>query len=83
MIERIFLRKKYTFGGGANHSAENCFKKIRKDKEKSRASGDLDRKRTERTPCDCFICVSVDNLIAKCPKPPKDNEKMTKYHPFQ
>ena len=37
--------------------------------------GDSDKQRTERTPCKCFRCRYVDNLIAKCPKPPKDNEK--------
>ena len=29
----------------------------------------------ERPPCKCFRCGSEDQMIAKCPKPPKDNEK--------
>ena len=42
--------KKYTFCGGTKHSAEKCFKKIRQEKEKPRAAGDLDNRRTGRTP---------------------------------
>ena len=60
---------------GANHSAEKCFKRIRKDKEKDCEDGDSDKQRAEFTHHKCFRCVSVDNLIAKCLKPPKDNEK--------
>ena len=30
--------------GGANHSAENCFKKIRKENEKVHAAGDLNKR---------------------------------------
>ena len=48
-------------------------KNIIKDKGKARATGDLDRQQTERAPCKCFRCGYVDNLIAKSPKPPKDN----------
>ena len=29
----------------------------------------------ERQPRKCFRCGSEDHVIAKCPKPPKDNEK--------
>ena len=29
----------------------------------------------ERLPQKCFRCGSEDHMIAKCPKPPKDNEK--------
>ena len=29
----------------------------------------------DRTPQKCFICGSEDNLISKCLKPPKENEK--------
>ena len=43
------------FCEGANHSAEKCFKSIRKDKEKARTSGDSDKRQTERTPCKYFI----------------------------
>ena len=69
------IQTKCTFCGGNNHSSEKCFKRIRKDKEKACASGDSNRQRTERTPQKCFGCGSIDNLIDKCPKPPKDNKK--------
>ena len=49
------------------------FKKIRNDKEKSRAAGDSDKQRTEHTPWKCFRWGSVDNIIDKFLKPPKDN----------
>ena len=29
----------------------------------------------ERLPRKCFGCGSEDHMIAKCPKPPKDNDK--------
>ena len=32
----------------------------------------------EGLPRKCFRCGSEDHLIAKCPKPPKDNEKRRK-----
>ena len=63
------------FCGGVNHSTEKHFKKIIKNKEKSRATGDSDKQRTERTPGKCSRCGSVDHLLAKCPKPPKDSKK--------
>ena len=50
-------------------------KNIRKDNDKSCAAGDLYRQRNERVFCKCFRCGSVDHLIAKCLKPPKDNKK--------
>ena len=34
------LQTKCTFCGGAKHSLEKCFKKIRNDKEKARADAD-------------------------------------------
>ena len=40
--------------------------------------GDLDNRLTERTPQKCFRCGSEDHIIAKCPKPLKDNEKRRK-----
>ena len=40
------------------------------DKEKARADGDSDRQQTK-----CFRCGYVNNLVAKCKKPPKDNKK--------
>ena len=72
------VHKKCTFYGVANHSAEKCFKIIRKDKGKACAAGYLDNIRTERTPQKCSRCVSEDHLIAKCTKPPKENEKQRK-----
>ena len=51
------------------------FKNIRKEKGKARAAGDLDRQQTEHTSRKCFRFGSIYNLIAKCPKPPKDNKK--------
>ena len=44
--ENIFHKSAF-FGGGANHSAEKCFKRIRKEKEKSRAAGDSDNIHTD------------------------------------
>ena len=41
-------------------------------------SGASDNRRTERTSRKRFRCGSEDHLIAKCPKPPKDNEKWQK-----
>ena len=38
----------------------------------------MDRQQSERTPRKCFRCGSIDNLIAKCPKPHKDNKKQLK-----
>ena len=54
---------------------QNKFQNDHKGKRKSCAAGDLDNKRTERTPHKCFRCGSEDNLIAKCPNPPKGNDK--------
>ena len=51
------------------------FKRTRKEKEKSRAVDVSDNRRTERMPRKCIICVSEDHMIAKFPKPAKDNEK--------
>ena len=51
---------------------------IRKDKKKSHKDGDQEKQRTERTPHKYFRCGSEDHLIAKCPKPPKDNQKLRK-----
>ena len=41
-------------------------------------AGHSENKRTERTPWKCFRCGSEDHLIAKCPNPPKYNEKQQK-----
>ena len=72
------VHTKCTFCGGTNHSAEKCFKRIRQEKEKSRAAGALDNRRTERTSQECFRCGYEDHLIEKCPKPPKYNKKRRK-----
>ena len=64
-----------TFCGGVNHSAEQCFKRIRKEKEKARAVDVSSNRQMERTPWKCFRCGSEDHMIAKFPKPPKYNEK--------
>ena len=49
-----------------------------KDKEKYCTAGDSDKQQTECTPRKKFRCWSVDHLIYKCPKSPKDNEKLRK-----
>ena len=72
------FQTKCTFCGGVNHSEEKCFKRIRQEKEKSRATGHLEYRRTERTPQKCFRCGSEDHLIAKCQNQPKKNEKRKK-----
>ena len=64
--------------GGNNHSAEKCFKRIRKEKEKARAVDVSSNRNSERPPLKCFRCGSEDHMIAKCPKSPKDNEKRRK-----
>ena len=58
-------QKKCTFYGGNNHSAEKCFKRIKQEKEKSRAAGHLDNRQTEWTPRKGFICGYEDHLISK------------------
>ena len=72
------VQTKCTFCGGTNHSAEYFFKGIRQEKEKACAACASDNRRTERTDRECFRCGSEDQLITKCPKPPKDNEKRRK-----
>ena len=69
------VHTKCNFCGGNNHSAEKCFKRIRTEKEKSRAVDALDNRRTERMPRKCFRCGYEYHMIAKCPKQTKDNEK--------
>ena len=50
-IERAHaVQKKCTFCGGTNHSAEKCFKRIRKENEKVRPVDALENRQTERTP---------------------------------
>ena len=69
------VQKKCTFCGGNNHSAVKCFKRIRKEKEKARVVDVSSNRNTERPPQKCFRCESEDHIIAKCPNPPKDNDK--------
>ena len=69
------VQKKCTFCGGSNHSAEKCYKRIRKENEKSRAVDVSSNRHTECPPRGCFRCGSEDHIIAKCSKPPRDNEK--------
>ena len=42
----------------------------------------MEKQRNERTSRICFRCKSVDHLISKCPKPPKDNKKRQKHVRF-
>ena len=74
----LTVQKKCTFCGGNNHSAEKCFKGIRNKKEKYCAVDVSSHRQMERTPRKCFRCGSEDHIIAKFPKPPKDNEKRQK-----
>ena len=67
------VQEKCTFCGGNNHSAEKCFKRIRKEKEKACAVDVSCNINPERPPRKCFRCGSEDHMIAKCPKPLKDN----------
>ena len=45
------------------------------EKEKSRATGGSENRRTEHTPRKYFRCGSEDHLIEKCTKSPKENDK--------
>ena len=49
-----------------------------KEKEKARAVDVTHNRQMEPTPRKCFRCGSEDHMIAKCPKPPKDNKKRRK-----
>ena len=44
------VKKECTFCGGVNHSAEQCFKKVRKEKEKARAVDVSSYRKMECTP---------------------------------
>ena len=69
------VQTKCTFCGGNNHSAETCFKRIIKEKGKARAVDVTSNRQMEHTLQKCFRCRFDDHMIAKCSKPPKDNEK--------
>ena len=58
----------YTFCGGVNRSAEHCFKRIRKEKEKARAVDVSSNRKMKCTYRKCFRCGSEDHMIAKCAK---------------
>ena len=66
------FQTKCKFCGGNNHSAEKCFKR---EKEKARTVDISSNRHMERPPRKCFRCGFEDDMIAKCPKPPKDNDK--------
>ena len=70
-----YVQTKCTFCGLINHSAEKCFKRIRQEKEKARAVAVSSNRNLEHPPRKCFRCGSEDHVIAKFPKPTKDNEK--------
>ena len=57
-----------TFCGRVNYSAEQCFKRIRKEKEKARAVDVSSNSQMERPPRKCYKCGSEDHMIAKCSK---------------
>ena len=57
---------------------KKCFKKTRKENEKARTAGTSSNKNSDRPARKCFRCGSEDHMIAKCPKPPKDSEKIRK-----
>ena len=51
---------------------------IRKEKEKACVVDGSSNRNSERLPRKCFRCGYEDHMIAKCPKPPKYNEKRRK-----
>ena len=65
-----------TFCGGDNNSADQCFKRIGKEKEKARAVDVSSNRQMERTPRKCVRCESEDHMIAKCPKQVCLNKKI-------
>ena len=54
IVREQILSINSTFCGGANYSAEKCFKRIRKEKEKARAAGDSEKLPTKHTTCKFF-----------------------------
>ena len=69
------FRQSAHFFGGNNHSAEKIFKRIRNEKQKARAVDVSSNRHMERPPWKCFRGGSEDHMIAKCPNPPKYNQK--------
>ena len=72
------VQAKFIFCGGNNQYAKKCFKRIRKEKEKACAFDVSSNRNSERPPQKCFRCGSEDHMIAKYPKPPKNNKKRRK-----
>ena len=64
-----------TLCGGVNRSSEQSFKRIRKEKEKSRAVDVSSNRHKDRTPRKFFRCGSEYHRIAKCPKQVCFNKK--------
>ena len=62
--------------GVIHHSAEQRFKRLRKEKEKSCVVDVTTNRQMERTPQKCFRCGSEDHMIKKCPKQVCFNEKV-------
>ena len=67
------VQTKCTFCGGSNRFAEKCSKRIRKEKDKARVVDLSSNRHMKRPTRKCFRCGSEDHIIAKFPKPPKDN----------
>ena len=57
------VQTEYIFCGGLNHYAEQCFKRIRKEKEKARAVDVSSNRQMELMPWKCFRCGSEDHMI--------------------
>ena len=51
---------------------------MRKEKEKARSAGTSSNKNPDCLTRKCFRCGSEDHIIAKCPNPAKDSEKLRK-----
>ena len=58
------------------------FQKDKKGKGEARAVDVSSNRNSELPPRKCFRCGSKDHMIAKFPKPPKDNEKRRKQVSF-
>ena len=69
------FQRKCNFCGGDIHSSEKCFKRIRKEKEKILCGWWFGQQTYGTHASQIFRCGSEDHIIAKFPKPPKENEK--------
>ena len=54
------------------------FQKDQTGKGKSSSVGISSNRNSEHPPRKCYRCGSEDHMMAKCPKPSKDNEKRRK-----